>query len=254
MKERVQHLRLNMLASLVLLAVTLCGCGYFPGMQPANQSMFDAVEQPYTLDTGDKVRVIVLGQTDLSNVYAIDQSGQISMPLIGLIDVRQVTPAELEKRIAARLGGLLREPKVTVEIETYRPFFILGEVTNSGQYPYVNGMTAQTAVAIAGGFSPRAKQSSVEVTRQVSGEVIRSTVPLYYPIRPGDTIRVHERWFQSNDGLYEAAAHSSGIARAGRRAVPSRLRFKRGAQPARASCRHHLPFRRNGCLLERTPA
>ena len=164
-------------------------------MQPANQSVFDAVEQPYTLDTGDRVRLIVLGQSDLSNVYAIDQSGQISVPMIGLVEARQITAAELEKRVSDKLRSLLREPKVTVEIETYRPFFILGEVTNSGQYPYVNGMSAQTAVAIAGGFTPRAKQSSVEITRLVSGEMIRGTVPLYYPIRPGDTIRVHERWF-----------------------------------------------------------
>lgn len=187
--------QIGQLAACAALTLSLCGCGYFPGLQPANQSMFDSVEQPYTLDTGDKVRIIVLGQTDLSNVYALDQSGQISMPLIGLIDARQITAAELEKRIASRLTSLIREPRVTVEVETYRPFFILGEVTNSGQYPYVNGMTAQTAVAIAGGFTPRAKQSSVEVTRQASGEVVRSTVPLYYPIRPGDTIRVHERWF-----------------------------------------------------------
>jgi polysaccharide export outer membrane protein len=196
--KRLKHF-LKVFGLAVPLCCLLAGCGYFPrsfpGMQPANQSVFDAVEQPYTLDTGDRVRLIVLGQSDLSNVYAIDQSGQISVPMIGLVEARQITAAELEKRVSDKLRSLLREPKVTVEIETYRPFFILGEVTNSGQYPYVNGMSAQTAVAIAGGFTPRAKQSSVEITRLVSGEMIRGTVPLYYPIRPGDTIRVHERWF-----------------------------------------------------------
>lgn len=190
-----RHLRHFAPLATLLLALSLCACSYIPGMQPPNQSVFDAVEQPYTLDTGDRVRLIVFGQADLSNVYAIDQSGQISVPMIGLVDARQLTPAELEQRVAEKLGSLIREPKVTVEVETYRPFFILGEVTNSGQYPYVNGMTAQTAVAIAGGFTPRARQSSVEITRQITGEVARSTVPLYHPIRPGDTIRVHERWF-----------------------------------------------------------
>ncbi len=183
------------LTAFVVASLCLGGCSAFKGMQTANQSVFDAVEQPYTLDTGDRVRLIVLGQADLSNVYAIDQSGQISVPMIGLVDARQITPSELEQRIAEKLSNLLREPKVTVEIETYRPFFILGEVTNSGQYPYVNGMTAQTAIAIAGGFSPRARQDSVEITRQISGEIVRSTVPMAQPIRPGDTIRVHERWF-----------------------------------------------------------
>jgi polysaccharide export outer membrane protein len=201
--KRFTHI-LKVIGLALPLACLLAGCGYLPqrggekpyeGMQPANQSLFDAVDQPYTLDTGDRVRIIVMGQPDITNVYALDQSGQVSVPMVGLIDARQLTAAELEKRVADRLRGILREPKVTVEIDGYRPFFILGEVANSGQYPYVNGMTAQTAVAIAGGFTWQAQQSSVEITRQVSGELIRATVPLYQPIRPGDTIRVHVRWF-----------------------------------------------------------
>ena len=184
------------------LCCLLAACGYLPdrgkkpyeGMKPANQSLFDAVDQPYTLDTGDRVRIMVVNQPDVTNIYALDQSGQVSVPMVGLVDARQLTAAELEKRIADKLRGLLREPKVTVEVETYRPFFILGEVQNSGQYPYVNGMTAQTAVAIAGGFTWQARQSSVEITRQVSGELVRGTVPLYQPLRPGDTVRVHTRW------------------------------------------------------------
>jgi polysaccharide export outer membrane protein len=199
--KRFRHI-LKVLGLALPLICVLAGCGYLPqrgekpyeGMQPANQSLFDAVDQPYTLDTGDRVRIMVVGQPDITNVYALDQSGQVSVPMVGLIDARQLTAAELEKRVADRLRGILREPKVTVEVESYRPFFILGEVMNSGQYPYVNGMTAQTAVAIAGGFNWRARQSSVEITRSVSGELIRATVPLYQPIRPGDTIRVHTRW------------------------------------------------------------
>jgi polysaccharide export outer membrane protein len=89
----------------------------------------------------------------------------------------------------------VREPKVTVEIETYRPFFILGEVTNSGQFPYVNGMTVQTAVAIAGGFSARAERHFAELTRRSRGEVVVAEVPVEFPVRPGDTIVIKERWF-----------------------------------------------------------
>ena len=89
----------------------------------------------------------------------------------------------------------MREPKVTVEVDTYRPFFILGEVTNSGQFPYVNGMTVQTAVAIAGGYTPRGDRDRAEITRQTPEGVLTGTVPMSYPVQPGDTIVVKERWF-----------------------------------------------------------
>jgi len=98
--------------------------------------------------------------------------------------------------IAERLKqGYVREPHVTVAVQSYRPFFILGEVTSPGQYPYVANMTAENAIAIAGGFAPRAKKGSVELTRNVGGRQIRTSVPLNYPLLPGDTIQVKERWF-----------------------------------------------------------
>lgn len=150
----------------------------------------------YTLATGDRLRIIVFGQENLSNIYAVDPAGRISMPLIGSVGVGGMTTAQAARVIEARLReGYLREPKVTVEIEVYRPFFILGEVTTSGQYPYVNGMTAQTAVAIAGGFSPRAERHWAVVTRRRGDEVITAKVPIIYPIRPGDTVVIKERWF-----------------------------------------------------------
>jgi len=99
--------------------------------------------------------------------------------------------------IAGKLksGRFVRDPDVSVEVDRYRPFFIMGEVTSAGQYPYVSGMTVQTAVAIAGGFTPRAQKSDVDVTRQVNGQV--STVRLLptQPVLPGDTINVRERFF-----------------------------------------------------------
>ena len=102
----------------------------------------------YTLSSGDRLRIIVFGQDNLSNIYAVDGSGRISMPLIGLVPVAGQTTAQVEHAIAVKLkAGYVREPKVTVEVDVYRPFFVLGEVTTSGQFPYVNGMTVQTAVA-----------------------------------------------------------------------------------------------------------
>ena len=150
----------------------------------------------YTLDSGDKLRVVVFGQEGITGSYLVDAGGNVSMPLIGTVPARGYTTAQLSAMIAQRLKqGYVREPHVTVAVESYRPFFILGEVTNPGQYPYVAHMTAENAVAIAGGFAPRAKKDKVELTRNYGGQQIRTSVPLNYPLLPGDTIKIDERWF-----------------------------------------------------------
>jgi len=150
----------------------------------------------YTLDSGDKLRVVVFGQDGLTNSYSVDAGGSITMPLIGGVKARGLTTNELAAAVAARLRqGYIRDPAVAVEVESYRPFFILGEVTYPGQYPYVANMTIETAVAIAGGFTPRALHEQVELTRTVHGTTVRSKVPATTPVRPGDTISVSERWF-----------------------------------------------------------
>jgi polysaccharide export outer membrane protein len=153
-------------------------------------------QSPYTLDSGDRLRIVVFGQDGLTNSYLVDASGHIAMPLIGSVMAKGETTDQLSARIADKLrDGFIREPHVAVEVEAYRPFFILGEVTAPGQYPYVANMTAETAVAIAGGFAPRAVRQSVVVIRNINGQQVRMTVPLGYPLRPGDTINVQERWF-----------------------------------------------------------
>ena len=150
----------------------------------------------YTLDAGDKLRVVVFGQDGLTNSYNVDAAGNITMPLIGTVPARGLSTAELSAAIGARLKqGFIREPHVAVEIETYRPFFILGEVTFPGQYPFVANMSVETAVAIAGGFTPRAYHTDVVISRTVRGETVRATVPVTAPVRPGDTITINERWF-----------------------------------------------------------
>src|SRR6185437_5504676 len=153
-------------------------------------------EQPYTLDAGDKLRIVVFGQDGISNAYIVDASGNVNLPLVGTVPARGATTGQLSQRIAERLKqGYVREPHVTVEVETYRPFFILGEVTTPGQYPYVADMTVEKAIAIAGGFAPRASKGNVEITRNVPGQQFKGQVPLTYPMRPGDTVVVKERWF-----------------------------------------------------------
>ncbi|MBS0536520.1 MAG: polysaccharide export protein [Proteobacteria bacterium] len=150
----------------------------------------------YTLDSGDKLRVVVFGQDGITNSYTVDAGGNVNLPLIGTVPARGTTTQQLAKSIADRLRqGYVREPHVTVEVETYRPFFILGEVTTPGQYPYVANMTVETAVAIAGGFSARASKKTVELTRNSTTQRMRGDVPLSYPLQPGDTIVVKERWF-----------------------------------------------------------
>ncbi|MFN3348294.1 polysaccharide biosynthesis/export family protein [Pseudorhodoplanes sp.] len=153
-------------------------------------------DAPYQLDAGDRLRVQVFGQEGLTNSYIVDASGNISMTLIGTVPVRGLTTAEAGRAIAARLrNGYIRNPHVSVEVEVYRPFFILGEVNAPGQYPYVPNMTVEAAVAIAGGFAPRASKSDILLARNVNGEVMRTRVPADFPLRPGDTITVRERWF-----------------------------------------------------------
>jgi polysaccharide export outer membrane protein len=153
-------------------------------------------DRPYHLDAGDKLRVVVYGQEGLTNTYAIDASGSITMPLIGSVPARGRTTAGLAAEIAAKLRrGFIREPSVAVEVEAYRPFFILGEVAAPGQYPYVPNMTVESAVAIAGGFSPRARRDSVTVTHTDASGTARYVVPPGSPVSPGDTVLVSERWF-----------------------------------------------------------
>jgi polysaccharide export outer membrane protein len=177
-------------AALLLLGLA-AGCA-----SPQPQSALDTAKAPYTLDSGDRLRVTVFGQANLTSTYTVDPAGNIAMPLIGAVPVRGATGAQLEKTIETRLrNGFIREPDVTVEIDAYRPFFILGEINRAGQYPYVAGLTAETAIAVAGGFTPRAVKSSVVITRKLASEEARATVPVNTPIRPGDTITVRERWF-----------------------------------------------------------
>ncbi len=165
-----------------------------PGQAYASASPYAAPS--YTLDSGDKLRINVFGQEGLTNSYTVDAGGNVNMPLVGSLPARGVTTQQLAGLITQRLKqGYVREPHVSVEVEAYRPFFILGEVTTPGQYPYVANMTAEAAIAIAGGFSPRANKRTVDLTRSAPGQAFRGEVPLNYPLKPGDTVVVKERWF-----------------------------------------------------------
>src|SRR2546423_3674044 len=159
--------------------------------QIAEPVMMEPEETGYALDSGDKLRVVVFGKEGWSASYSVDIGGSITMPLIGAVRARGHSPAQLQAAIAAKLKqGYVREPHVAVEVETYRPFFILGEVTLPGQYPYVANMTVETAVAIAGGFTPRAQKHRIEISRQGSGFTQKRVVSPNYSGRPRDTIQI----------------------------------------------------------------
>ena len=146
----------------------------------------------YRLGTGDTVRVTVFGETDLSGTFQIDSTGYVRLPLIGQIGAAGLTTYGLESRITDSLtaGNYLLNPRVNVEVTTYRPFYIVGEVGKPGEYPYVNAMTTQNAIALAGGFTEHASESTIYIRHQ--GDLREFPVDLDQGtrIRPGDIIRV----------------------------------------------------------------
>jgi len=177
----------------LMVVACLAACAGYMRPPPA---FHEILNEPYHFDSGDKLRITVYDQPSLTQVYLVDQAGYIAMPLIGQVPARGSTAASLSKSIIEKLeGGYLKRPDVSVDIDTYRPFFIMGEVKNAGQYPFVAGMTAQNAIAIAGGYSARAEMRDVDITRQINGDIISGRVPITDPIRPGDTIYVRERYF-----------------------------------------------------------
>jgi polysaccharide export outer membrane protein len=152
--------------------------------------------EPYILDTGDKLRVFVYGQPNLSRLYTVDQVGNIAIPLIGTVRARGRTTVDLTHAITAKLGReFVKDPQVTVDVAQNRPFFILGEVRLPGQYPFVSGMTVEQAVAIGGGYTERASRRGYRITRKLGALVDQIEAPGDYPLCPGDTVYVFERWF-----------------------------------------------------------
>ncbi|MEM7207157.1 MAG: polysaccharide biosynthesis/export family protein [Pseudomonadota bacterium] len=150
----------------------------------------------YRLDSGDQVKVTVFGHEDLSGAFEIDGSGRIAMPLIRYVQAKDLTATELEQSITDKLKpDYLKDPKVSVEIQSNRPFYIIGEVNVPGSYSYVNGMSVVTAVAVAGGFTYRANKDEMIITRQENDEKIKLEVGLDDTVKPGDIIEIKERFF-----------------------------------------------------------
>ena len=151
----------------------------------------------YRLNPGDKMRIIVYGQNHLTGDYSLDNAGMLSFPLAGQIKASGMTPGELERVIKSKLDpDYIRGASVSVEVASKRPFYIIGEVRNPGSYPYVSGISVFNAVALAGGYTYRARENSFYIKRtDRSGHIVRVLADSNTVIRPGDTIQVRERYF-----------------------------------------------------------
>lgn len=151
----------------------------------------------YRLGGGDKLRVTVFNEDDLSGQYEVDGSGIVAFPLIGEVTAAGGSARDLERAIAEKLrDGYLKSPVVSIEVLTYRPFFILGEVKRPGSYPYKSGLTVLNAVALAGGYTYRAKHSRWVLTREKKKDWQEKEISDgTFVVMPGDTILVPERFF-----------------------------------------------------------
>lgn len=163
--------------------------------QPASPSERHVPD--YQLGAGDKLKIMTFGEDSLTGEFQVSGSGKVAMPLLGEVSAVGLTAREFQQRLETALkeGDFLKDPKVTVEVMNYRPFYILGEVNKPGEYPYTNGLTVMNAVATAEGFTYRANKGRVKIKR-ASGEK-EEEFPLtpLTPVAPGDTIRIPERFF-----------------------------------------------------------
>ena len=153
-------------------------------------------ENEYHLGVGDQLRVTVYKDETLTGQYVVNASGKVAYPLIGDVDAISLTTSGLADAIRSKLAdGYVRDPRVSVEVLTYRPYFIMGEVKAPAQFPYVNGMTVMNAIATAGGFTPRSDRKKVFIRRSGQDHEQRFMLTPELRVFPGDTIRLGERLF-----------------------------------------------------------
>jgi protein involved in polysaccharide export with SLBB domain len=155
-----------------------------------------ASDSTYRLAADDKIKIAVYGETPLTGEYLVGSDGRISFPLVGMVEAGGLTLAELQRKLTERLNDTyLNDAKVTVDVVEYRPFYILGEVNKAGQYPYKVGLTVRAAVATAGGFTYRANTKKIAIQHRGETTEQKTALTADLQVRPGDTIRVLERFF-----------------------------------------------------------
>lgn len=181
-----------------ILALFCAACGTAPAPSPAVAATTAAAadDDAYLLGAGDKLKITVYGEQDLTGEFVVGDRGAVSFPLVGEIPARKRSVADFKANLTAALTeGYLKDPRVTVEVISYRPYYILGEVTKPGEYPYTNGITVLNAVAAASGFTYRANTKRVFIKRAGSNEEEAFPLTATERVQPGDTIRIGERYF-----------------------------------------------------------
>lgn len=192
-------LRTNRCAGILIVPVlSFFFAGVAPSISLAQDQRVSAASPSgtYLLGPTDRIRLKVYGEADITGEYEVDSNGFVSIPLAGHVKAAGLTTRQLEKGISSALAkGIVRDPRVNVEIALYRPFYILGEVKKSGEYPYRMGLTVMDAVATAGGFTYRANENKVYLRR--SGSTVEEIYALDSPVLvfPGDNVRVPELYF-----------------------------------------------------------
>ena len=182
----------GMLLTLCLFILLATGCQ--TTVPPADTMQTPQASRPaYTLGTGDKLRVTVYEHENLSGIFAVDDAGTIALPLVRRISVKGMTLPELEKAITRQLlDNHIVDPRVSIDLVELRPFCVLGEVRNPGCFGYVHGMTASKAIAMAGGYTYRAKINQLAITREDGSRLVGTHDT---PVFSGDVIEVPERYF-----------------------------------------------------------
>lgn len=189
---------IRMMCIAALAGALLAGCGSTANFPTEDAP--SAIGNPadaYLLEPGNRVRLIVFGESNLSGDFTVDPVGNIALPLIGNVPASGITAKVLAKRIedALKKDSYMQDPRVAVEVQTFRPFYVLGEVRQPGEFPYMTGMTVLSAVAKAGGYDYRAREGEVVLVRVIDGQQKEYKAIERTPILPGDIVKVLQRRF-----------------------------------------------------------
>src|SRR6516164_1859412 len=189
-------IRFLLYSAMLAVALLVSGCAGNALTDAEQQAAVATATSPAKLQPGDKIRIVVFGEDNLNGEYQVDQSGQISLPLAATLKVQGLSQSELEQELAKKFKSqYLKSPKVTVTITTLRPYYMMGEVKNPGQFAYQSGLNVLTALAIAGGPTYRASCNTVEIQRLGETSMHEYPISAAVPILPGDVVKVPERYF-----------------------------------------------------------
>lgn len=195
----MNHYQIKFFSLLLSCSVFFCSALFAEEnnqQQQAQNPSAASLNNEYKLGSGDLLKITVFNQEDLSGEYTINGGGQVSLPLIGDVNAKDLTVKQVEQGIADKLKpDYLLNPRVSVQVLNYRPFYILGEVKEPKSYPYVDGMTYLNAVAIAGGYTYRAKEDHVVVIRMNDPQKRELILKMDEKVLPGDVIHIKERFF-----------------------------------------------------------